>query len=408
MKNLLFSLIALVLGLCLAAVIGEALAIAYLTARDGQYISARDRFLRFKNTYIADATKGASSCRYVDTLFPHPYLGFVHHRNPPCGMASINNVGLFNDDFPLQRSADHYVILLTGGSVAAQLGQIDQPSAPKFLELALNEKFVAPKGASFKVLNGGDGAWKQPQQAILMLLNVQAVDAVVTLDGYNELETLRRGEALEYPANNFLSVNPLATESYGSVVAKWAVSRLAGKMDGNPFLSRSQAAYLLAEALGAWFQKDSGGTAERKTTVQSLFALPKDWDTTRRIDFGLGQYEKYMNAMNGIGKAFDMPVLHFIQPAPAIGKPLSVDEQKIVGDLSYGPDYENMTRRLLALNARGVTVYSLLDIYKDEKDTLYEDHIHLRRGSSGESRGYRLMAEAMAEKMGQVMSWKRR
>ena len=408
MKNLLFNLIALALGLCLAAVIGETLAIAYLTVRDGQYISARDRFLRFKNTYIADATKGASSCRYVDTLFPHPYLGFVHHRNPPCGMASINNVGLFNDDFPLQRSADHYVILLTGGSVAAQLGQIDQPPAPKFLELALNEKFVAPKGASFKVLNGGDGAWKQPQQAILMLLNVQTVDAVVTLDGYNELEMLRTGAALEYPANNFLSVNPLATESYGSVVAKWAVSRLAGKMDGNPFLSRSQAAYLLAEALGAWFQKDSGGTAERKTTVQSLFALPKDWDTTRRIDFGLGQYEKYMTAMNGIGKAFDLPVLHFIQPAPATGKPLSVDEQKIVGDLSYGPDYENMTRRLLALNARGVTVYSLLDIYKDEKDTLYEDHIHLRRESSGESRGYRLMAEAMAEKMGEVMSWKRK
>ena len=408
MKNLLFSLIALVLGLCLAAVIGEALAIAYLTARDGQYISARDRFLRFKNTYIADATKGASSCRYVDALFPHPYLGFVHHRNPPCGKASINNVGLFNDDFPPQRSADHYVILLTGGSVAAQLGQIDQPPAPKFLELALNEKFVAPKAAAFKVLNGSVGAWKQPQQAILMLLNVQAVDAVVTLDGYNELEMLRGGAALEYPSDNFLSVNPLATESFGSVVAKWTVSRLGGKMDGNPFLSRSQAAYLLAEALGAWFQKDSGGTAERKTTVQSLFALPKDWDTTRRIDFGLGQYEKYMIAMNGIGKAFDIPVLHFIQPTPATGKPLSVDEQKIVGDLSYGPDYDNMTRRLLALNAKGVTVYSLLDIYKDEKGTLYEDHIHLRREPSGESRGYRLMAEAIAERMGTDMRWKRR
>ena len=255
MKDLLFNLIALALGLCLAAVIGETLAIAYLTVRDGQYISARDRFLRLKNTYIADATKGASSCRYVDTLFPHPYLGFVHHRNPPCWMASINNVGLFNDDFPLQRSADHYVILLTGGSVAAQLGQIDRPPAPKFLELALNAEVRSTERGSFKVLNGGGGAWKQPQQAILMLLNVQTVDAVVTLDGYNELEMLRRGAALEYPANNFLSLNPLATESYGSVVAKWAVSRLAGKMDGNPFLSRSQAAYLLAEALGTWFQR---------------------------------------------------------------------------------------------------------------------------------------------------------
>ena len=252
------------------------------------------------------------------------------------------------------------------------------------------------------------GAWKQPQQAILMLLNVQAVDAVVTLDGYNELEMLRGGAALEYPRRQLPLRQPACHRELRVGRRQMGGLSPGGKMDGNPFLSRSQAAYLLAEALGAWFQKDSGGTAERKTTVQSLFALPKDWDTTRRIDFGLGQYEKYMIAMNGIGKAFDIPVLHFIQPTPATGKPLSVDEQKIVGDLSYGPDYDNMTRRLLALNAKGVTVYSLLDIYKDEKGTLYEDHIHLRREPSGESRGYRLMAEAIAERMGTDMRWKRR
>ncbi len=37
-------------------------------------------------------------------FYPHPYLCFVHHDNPPCGLpkGKTNNVGLFGRDFPLQ------------------------------------------------------------------------------------------------------------------------------------------------------------------------------------------------------------------------------------------------------------------------------------------------------------------
>lgn len=408
MKKLVFSLITLAVALCLMAVGVEVLSTAYLTMRDDRYISASDRFDRLANTYITDVTKGGSSCRYVDTVFPHPYLGFVHHGNPPCGLSNINNVGLFNDDFPAEPLRDQYVILLTGGSVAAQLGQIREPPAPRFLELALNERFVAPKGTSFKVLNGGDGGWKQPQQAILMLLHAHAIDAVVTLDGFNEHHTLRNGTALEYPGSNFMSINPLVTESFGAIVAKWVVSRAIGKLDSHPYLKHSQTAYLASEALAAWFQKEAGEVTDRKTTVPSLFALPRDWDATRRIDFGVDQYEKYMIAMNAIAKAFDIHVFHFIQPVPATGKSLSVDEQEVVGDLSYGPHYETMTQRFLTLNSKGVAVYSLLDVFKDEKGALYEDAIHLRRGRDGDSRAYRIMANAMVERMGEAMQWKRK
>ena len=88
---------------------------------DGRYTPAAELFERTQNTYVRDTTKG-SACRYVDTLFPHPYLAFVHHANPPCGIPWVNNVGLFGDDFPTVKRTDRYVILLTGGSVASQLG----------------------------------------------------------------------------------------------------------------------------------------------------------------------------------------------------------------------------------------------------------------------------------------------
>ncbi len=88
-----------------------------------------------------------TDCRYVDTLYPHPYVGFVHHANRPCGLKNINNVGLFNDDYPLLKRPDRYTILLTGGSVAGQLAQIDPWPAPHYLEEELNQEYESPNGS---------------------------------------------------------------------------------------------------------------------------------------------------------------------------------------------------------------------------------------------------------------------
>ena len=100
-----------------------------------------------------------------------------------------------------------FVILVTGGSVAAQFAQL-LPGGPRYLEQALNERYISPMGQPFLVLNGGDAAWKQPQQIILFLLYVDAIDTVVTLDGFNEqysVSAWRRFDQFVYggqPAGN--------------------------------------------------------------------------------------------------------------------------------------------------------------------------------------------------------------
>src|SRR5947208_16587085 len=114
MKQRIFSLISIVLGIVFALALIEVSAIAWLYIEDGRYTPAAELYERTQNTYVRDATKG-SSCRYVDTLFPHPYVAFVHHANPPCGIPWVNNIGLPSDDFPVEKRADRYVILLTGG-----------------------------------------------------------------------------------------------------------------------------------------------------------------------------------------------------------------------------------------------------------------------------------------------------
>src|SRR5262249_55362205 len=119
MKQTLFKLVAVLLAVCLVMVGVEILANAYLYAHDGRYIPARARLDALGNTFTNNMTARRADCRYVDTLFPHPYLAFVHHGNPPCNLR-VNNIGLLGPDFPSERPADRFVVLLTGGSVAAQ------------------------------------------------------------------------------------------------------------------------------------------------------------------------------------------------------------------------------------------------------------------------------------------------
>src|SRR5258708_11348391 len=129
MKQRIFGWISALIGIVVALALVEVTPIVWLYLEDGHYTSAEELFERTQNTYVRDLTKG-TACRYVDTLFPHPYLAFVHHGNPPCGLSNVDNIGLLGDDFPLVKRSDRYVILVTGGSVASQLVQNFPPPAP--------------------------------------------------------------------------------------------------------------------------------------------------------------------------------------------------------------------------------------------------------------------------------------
>jgi hypothetical protein len=46
---------------------------------DGHFTSATELFERMQTTFVRDTAH--ASCRYVDRVYPHPYVGFVHHGN---------------------------------------------------------------------------------------------------------------------------------------------------------------------------------------------------------------------------------------------------------------------------------------------------------------------------------------
>jgi hypothetical protein len=399
-KRRLFGVISAVIGVALSVAAIEGLAILWLMAEDGRYTPAAELFERTQNTYVRDLTRG-TNCRYVDTLFPHPYVGFVHHANQPCGLKNVNNVGLFNDDYPLLKRPDRYTILLTGGSVAGQLAQLDPWPAPHYLEEELNNEYESPNGQPFWVLNGGDGAWKQPQPFILFALNAQALDAVITLGGMNDYYLFRpwERERLEYPISNFTAVNPLvADDNFGDAAIGWVLGRVAGGVASDPMLGQSHAAYVLFRALEAAAKGRTAWRSTKRTTLESLFALPADiaGDGERVFASQLELLEKYNRAMEALARDYGIRTAYFFQPVPAYGKTLTAEEQAIVGDLSYIGLYRRMVDGVLHQRELGLAVFDLGDLFVDVKETVYADGFHLQRSPFGESLGYRLMAKRVA------------
>jgi hypothetical protein len=395
-KRAMFAVAAVVVALLVAAAAAEILANAYLLARDRRYVSPRARLAALDNTFIAGITRADRNCRYIDTLYPHPYLAFVHHGNPPCGIPDVNNIGLFGPDYPSERPADRFVVLVTGGSVAAQFMQAGVHGVA-YLQENLERNYVSPTGRPFLLLNGGDGAWHQPQQLILFLLYADAVHAVVTLDGFNERYFVGSSVRFEYPANNFMDVNPLVNASYSEVVKRWVAGKLYARAASSRILSRSQLAYLVLARIDAYLKEQRQLYTEReRTNLNTMLALPAGWTTEHRIAWADGQYRKYIRAMDAVAAQHGVLAAHFLQPVPAIAKPLTEEERAVVGDLAYRALYERITRDVLGLAREGTPVFSLLDVFAARRDTLYADTIHLRQAADGSSQGYALIAERIA------------
>jgi len=413
MKQRIFGLISALIGIVIALAAIELTAIVWLYLEEGRYVSAEELFQRTQNTYVRDLTKG-TTCRYVDTLYPHPYLAFVHHGNPPCGLPNVNNIGLLNTDFPTVKRDDVYTVLVVGGSVASQLTQNIAPPAPRFLEEELNKRYVSPNGKPFLVLNGADGAWKEPQSFILFAMYATSVDAVVALDGYNEHYMFRSytEERLERPLSNFADVNPfVADENFGDAAIGWVMGRIAGSLAQMPILGHSHAAYMIVRGIEAVAKGHDVFKADKnkKTTLTSIFALPGDikGNGDKVFQTQLTLYQKYERAIEAVAKANNVKTAYFLQPVPSWGKTLTEEEKRAAApNLADPVIYRRMVDGMMSLRDQGLQIFDLGDLLKDVKDTVYADDIHFIRDTKGDSKGYRLMATQVVDDLAKAWNLK--
>jgi lysophospholipase L1-like esterase len=132
-----------------------------------------------------------------------------------------------------------------------------------------------------------------------------------------------------------------------------------------------------------------------------MFQLSADWTAEEKFTFNIDQYRKYLRSILALAGPHRAQVAFFIQPVPAIGKVLTDEEKRVVGPLDYGPLYQRMADALLELANERVPVFSLLNVFAEERNTLYQDPIHMNL-PPGNARGYRIMAAAMADRIAEA------
>src|SRR5262249_58585565 len=111
-------------------------------------------------------------------------------------------------------------------------------------------------------------------------------------------------------------------------------------------------------------------TERKRTNINPMFVLRNEWDDKHRLSWATGQYRKYITAMDAVAAQHDVLAAHFLQPVPAIGKPLTAEEQAVVGPLDYRGKYERIVTDVLPLAAPGAPGFSLLDLVGRDTQTV--------------------------------------
>ena len=115
-----------------------------------------------------------------------------------------------------------------------------------------------------------------------------------------------------------------------------------------------------------------------------------------------------MKATFAVARYNNVKAAYFIQPAPAIGKKLTEEEKRLVGDLTYRDLYRNIVTGLMTLRDGGAPVFDLTQIFAGEKGAIYADHIHYARDAANESLGNRIIAARMGEILAQTWGFQRK
>jgi hypothetical protein len=389
----------------------------YNIVRDGGYISPGQRLAAERNAYVevARAQTPSKSCGYGDSLIVHPYLAYVQAALGPCGVGYANSKSLIGKEFPDRRRPRTGIILVTGGSVAAQFIW-DNRKEESPLERILNAEFTGDQFDRFIVLNGGHGAWKQPNQYIFFGLYADILAGVITLDGFNEQHYLINPQRrFEVPDGNYFQA--IDRQDPRVTTAPFTMAALKLDADLYRFAARhaifqvSNLAYLLVDVVRTMLRRYASRTPKLsmiaeddwiKVSYAKMFAFNDKMTRKERKIWSLQQYEKYVRLMHGGAEAMGIKSLFLIQPIPGWGKPLTPRETDFARN-NNTELYKEMTDHMVASRQKhGIPVYSLLDVFQDTNEEIYKDQAHINE------LGNELVARRVADLVEKVWGWPRK
>ena len=337
------------------------------------------------NIYIQDLEK-VSKCTYYNSLFPHPYLGWVHWNNPKCSGPLVNSDGFISSEFPIKNDENFFDILITGGSVAQQFGPGECKNKKNnfcrdFLSEAL-EKYKSMNNQNIRVFNAGAGAYKHPHQSIIATLFGKSFDLIISIEGFNEHYMLndKVPKKLSYPANNFnISTNDFyINNNLTKYVLKFLLfyKNLPNKLN---LINSSHFHALSYRLLKRFFETNMITVNEKRENFSNLWKYKKSELENINIDElkyeNLVFYWKNFIASSSSNGAKGIIILH---PVPQLFKTLSDVEKKITNHRNYKEIFLKMAEEAEKLRSNeSLMIYDFLNIFSEYEETIYTDHSHM-------------------------------
>ena len=415
-RKLPFVFLAVTVSVVIALVCGELAATAYYVLRERGYVAPRARLAAERNAYVETARTQtmARPCHYGDSLVFHPFLAFVQTALGPCGASYANSKALIGKEFPDTPSPRTGIVLVTGGSVAAQLVW-DNRERDSPLERLLNAEFTGARFDRFIVLNGGHGAWRQPNQYVLFGLYADVLAGVITLDGFNEHYMVGSPSRFEKPAANFFQVierqDPRVTSAPLAMAALKLDADLYRWASGHAVVRLSNLAYLVVDSLRSKLRgyasrgmpvSDQRDAEWVNATYARMFAFKDGLGREERATWAIQQYQKYIRLMHAGATAFGIKSLFLVQPIPGWGKTLT-DQERAFARETDRDRYKRMADELATLRQQyGIPAHSLLEVFRDERGQIYKDAVHVN------ARGNEILAGHIADLIEKEWRWPRK
>ena len=332
---------------------------------------------------------------FESMIVPHPLFGYT--LNPK--LSGINNFGFDSEyDFSLadnrysikdQDNRDLLVVGIFGGSFAQQTGQLGE-----VLEQELVEYF--PEKIPV-VVNMALGGHALPQSAFIYLYFRELFDIVVFIDGLNEVwnytENNRVGLPPEYAKAaqyqyklSRQELTPKTFELTSSLVALERGYRNITALSLRPMIRNSIVVHYLWNVRARFLSR---------RIAETSLAIESDYKSTHRffeypdddiLGFAARQWRDYHYLIHHVAIKQGALSIHLLQPNPFVpqSKQMTIEETELITktvttqpvDVYVIKGYPKLRSEIPALQAQGIIVDDLTNIYKDVSESVWVDFCH--------------------------------
>ena len=334
-------------------------------------------------------------CVWSDQIQTHPYWGIAYKLDSPCATVPVNSQGLSGPEIPQVRDPHYFTVLVVGGSVAETLAAHLSEQGMSSLQMRVQDKFVDSQGRKIRFINASIAAGQQPMQVLATLYYGRVVDAVISVEGYNEYRAIQNEKSIFGPTHVWTEV--LVRDFNGGRLSGLLAQSL---LDLKSKILRSYLANSLFLVSTALIIQDAVNIKSLDSGSNQLTRNLQSWRGSQSKEQRIKDSLDMTLATSEVSKILGVPFVAYLQPTPRSKKVLSAEETSVVGDLKTLDGYADFLRQSKASMKGRVQFTDLTQIFDDTSDTVFLDPIH------NNLIGKRIFSDRIVSDLAQRFKWR--